>query len=275
MISMLRFASSAIFSILVLLPAHGQSLKPSPTSQEFHSRARLISGGTIGETWLAGIEITLDPGYKTYWRNPGESGLPPRFDWSGSRNVAAIDLRWPAPSRHEDAAGIAHVYSEKVIFPVLVKPADPTKPVELAVAAEYGVCKEICIPARTELKASLSAVDGHRTAIEAALARVPQPQALGSAGDLSILSVIPVSQDKPGLSVTVRAPAGTTPELFAEGPDDWYVSTSPLQDGQLFTVTVEDKPKDAVGPVPLRLTLVAGERAIETEVSLDGSVWSR
>jgi DsbC/DsbD-like thiol-disulfide interchange protein len=83
--------------------------------------------------------------------------------------------------------------------------------------------------------------------------------------------VQPLTQDKLGLSVTIRAPAGTQPTLFAEGPEDWYVSTSPPDDTNRFTVSVEEKPKDASGPVPLRLTLVAGGKAIETEVSLDGS----
>ncbi len=268
---MLRAASVAIFLISSFTAIAAQPVKPPASAQGFHSRARLISGGQQGGAWLAGIEITLDQGFKTYWRNPGDSGLPPRFDWSGSENVAGTEIRYPAPYRHEDAAGVAYVYGKKVVLPVLVRPRDESKPVRLVLAAEYGVCKDICIPARAEMSLDLTAEGPDRDAIEAALAKVPRPQALGAQADLSILSVASLTRDKPALTVTVRAPDGAKPSLFAEGPENWYFSTSLPDDGNRFTVTIEDRPRDASGPVPLRLTLVAGAKSVETEVSLDGN----
>jgi DsbC/DsbD-like thiol-disulfide interchange protein len=266
---MFRAASAAFFLILALAPIAAQSPQPSASIQGFHSRARLISGGLQGNHWLAGVEITLDPGFKTYWRNPGDSGLPPRFDWSGSENVAGAEVRFPAPYRHEDAAGVAYVYGKKVLLPVLVKAKDPGKPVKLALSVEYGVCKDICIPARADLSLGLTDDGPGRSAIEAALAKVPVPQALGAQGDLSVLAVEPVKQDKAAYTVTIRAPSGAKPALFAEGPENWYLSTSLPDDANRFTVTVEEKPKDAAGSVPLRLTLVAGGKSVETELSLD------
>ena len=266
---MFRAASVAFFLILSFSPIAAQSLKPSASSQGFHSRARLVSGGAQGDRWLAGIEITLDPGFKTYWRNPGDSGLPPRFDWTRSENLAEAEIRWPAPLRHEDAAGTIHVYGKKVVFPVIVKAAAKGKPVRLVLSAEYGVCKEICIPARADLALGLTEDAAGRSLIEAALATVPAPQPVGAGGDLSVLAVEPAKQDKQAYSVTVRAPAGAKPVLFAEGPENWYLSTSPADDANRFTVTVEEKPKDASGPLPLRLTLVAGGKSIETDLSLD------
>ncbi|WP_201837898.1 protein-disulfide reductase DsbD domain-containing protein [Microvirga zambiensis] len=266
---MFRAASAAIFFILSLAPIAAQSLKPSASTQGFHSRARLISGGLQGDRWLAGIEITLDPGFKTYWRNPGDSGLPPRFDWSGSENLADAEIRWPSPSRHEDAAGTIHVYGKKVVFPVIVKAAAKDRPVKLVLSAEYGVCKEICIPARADLTLDLTEDAMGRSLIEAALAKVPVPQPLAAPGDLSVISVEPVKQDKPAYIVTTRAPSSAKPALFAEGPENWYLSTSLPDDANRFTVTVEEKPKDASGPLALRLTLVAGGKSVETEVSLD------
>ena len=274
MASMFRAASVAFFCVLSFA-AVAQQAKPSASTQGFHSRARLIGGGQQGEHWLAGIEITLDQGFKTYWRTPGDSGLPPRFDWSGSDNVASTEIRWPAPKWHEDAAGVAYVYGKQAVLPVLVKPKDPTKPVKLVLALEYGVCKDICIPASANLTLDLSGANSERSAVEAALAKVPLPRPLGAQAELSILSIAPLSQDKPAFTVTVRAPSGTTPALFPEGPENWFLSASHPVDGDRFTVTVEEKPKDAAGPVPLRLTLVAGDQAIETEVSLDASTQPR
>ncbi len=146
---------------------------------------------------------------------------------------------------------------------------------KLAVSIDYGICKDICIPAHEELTTTLSGEGPDRAAIEEALAKVPRPQALGAQADLSVLAVEPLTQDKPGLSVTVRAPEGSKPALFAEAPENWYVSTSLPDAGNRFTITVDEKPKDASGPVPLRLTLTAGDKAVETEVSLDGNGQSR
>lgn len=271
MASMFRAASVAFFCVLSFAAAVAQPVKPATSSQGFHSRARLIGGGQQGEHWLAGVEIILDQGFKTYWRNPGDSGLPPRFDWSGSENVASTEIRWPAPKRHEDAAGVAYVYGKQAVLPVLVKPKDPAKPVKLVLALEYGVCKDICIPAHADLTLDLTGADAERKTIETALAKVPLPQPLGAQAELSVLAIAPLAQDKPAYAVTVRAPSGTKPALFPEGPDNWFLSVSHPADGDRFTVTVEEKPKDASGPVAVRLTLVAGDGAIETEVSLDGT----
>jgi DsbC/DsbD-like thiol-disulfide interchange protein len=271
MASMFRAASVAFFCILSFAAAVAQPVKPSASTQGFHSHARLIGGGEQGEHWLAGVEITLDPGFKTYWRTPGDSGLPPRFDWSGSENVATTEIRWPAPKRHEDAAGVAYVYGKQAVIPILVKPKDPTKPIRLVLALEYGVCNDICIPAHADLTLDITAAATERRAIEAALAKVPLPQALGAQADLAVLAIAPLTGDKPAFAVTIRAPSGTKPALFPEGAENWFLSASHPADGDRFTVTVEEKPKDASGPTPLRLTLVAGDKAIETEVSLDAS----
>jgi DsbC/DsbD-like thiol-disulfide interchange protein len=267
---MFRTISTAFFLILSVFSAIAQPLSSPSGAKGFHSQVRLLSGGKQGDVWLAGIEFTLDQGFKTYWRNPGESGLPPRFDWSGSENAASIEVQWPAPKRHEDAAGVAYVYGRKVILPVVVKPEQAGKPVKLALSVDYGICKDICIPAHAELSLPLSDPGTDRTAIGQFQAHVPVPQPLGASGDVAVVSVKANAQaDKPAFVVTVRTPTGTKPSLFAEGPENWYLSTSTPDADNRFTVTVEEKPKSA-GPASLRLTLVAGGKAVETEVSLDG-----
>src|SRR5688572_28170604 len=226
MASMFRAASVAFFCILSLAAAVAQPVKPSASTQGFHSRARLIGGGEQGEHRLAAVEITLDPGFKTYWRTPGDSGLPPRFDWSGSENLANTEIRWPAPKWHVDAAGVAYVYGKQAVIPILVKPKDPAKPIKLVLTLEYGVCNDICIPAHADLTLDLTSAGSERKAIETALAKVPLPQALGAQADLSILSITPLAQDKPAFAVTIRAPSGTKPALFPEGPENWFLSAS-------------------------------------------------
>lgn len=69
------------------------------------SRVRLIAGEATPNARRAGLEIRLDPDHKTYWRNAGDSGLPPTFDWAGSRNVEKVEVAWPAPERFADPSG--------------------------------------------------------------------------------------------------------------------------------------------------------------------------
>jgi DsbC/DsbD-like thiol-disulfide interchange protein len=262
-------ASAVAGFILTLLPAFGQSAPSSSQAHAPHSQVRLLSGGSLEGQRLAGLEIVLDDGFKTYWRTPGDSGLPPRFDWSGSVNVAGVEVKWPAPVRAEDAGGVAYAYHDKVLLPLLVKRQDPGKPAKLALAVDYGICKDICIPAHAEVSVALDGKGAQTEELKEALAALPRPQPLSAAGDLSVLAVTPVAADRPAFSVSVRAPAGSTPSLFAEGPEDWFLSTTPPGPDGKFTVAVEDRPKGAGGPIPVRLTLVAGGTSVETDVTLN------
>lgn len=243
-----------------------------------HSRTRLIAGRQESGRLLAGIEIRLDPGFKTYWRNPGDSGLPPRFDWTSSANTVDLDLRWPVPTRIEDAGGIEAVYEDKVVLPILVLPRDPGQPVDLRLSLDYGICKDICIPVHADLKLLL---DPQKQAdpqagqvLEEALAAVPIRQALGASGEISILKATRQPGDKPVFRIEVRTPPKTQPVLFAEGPDGWYLSTS-SPEGDAFLVTVEEKPEGGPNDIPVHLTLGAGSKAVETEVRLDAAALPR
>lgn len=254
----------------------------SPWAAGHRSRARMIAGGESGAARWAGIEIALDRGFKTYWRHPGESGLPPAFDWSGSANLASVEVLWPAPRRFDDAGGVAYGWEAGVVLPLRVTPREPGRPVRLALRFDYGVCKDICIPARAELALALEpGGSAPSPAIERALAAVPEPRAVGAAGDLAVVAAEPSGGPKPGLAVTLRAPAGAPPVLFAEGPEGWFLSTPAGMPGWspdgaapatvTVPVAVDERPAGAAGPVAIRLTVTAGGRAIETEARLDAA----
>src|SRR5262249_47360799 len=92
-----------------------------------HSAARLIAGAMSKDRDVqflrAGIEIKLDPGWRTYWRDPGDSGAPPIFDFSGSENVKSVNVLWPAPEKFPDGAGGHSIgYRDRVVLPVHVVP---------------------------------------------------------------------------------------------------------------------------------------------------------
>jgi DsbC/DsbD-like thiol-disulfide interchange protein len=267
-------AGLLLLALTALGPTPAGAEEVSPWAQGLHSRVRLVAGGSLEGRPLAGVEFALDRGFKTYWRHPGDAGLPPSFDWSASDNVASVEVRWPAPKRVEDAGGVSYVYPEWVILPFVVTPQDPKRPVRLELTLDYGVCKDICIPAHSTLSLSLPAKAERHAGIEAALAGVPKPLALGAPGELAVLSTEALPGDKPRIAVLVRRPAGAKPVIFPEAPDNWFVSApaegeEPAADQTRFLLTLEERPKDHPGPLPLRLTLVAGEKAVETDVTVE------
>ena len=77
----------------------------SPWQRDAHSAVRLLAGSRSGPVLLGGIAFELQPGWKTYWRTPGDSGVPPRFDFSKSENIEAVTVLWPAPTKFDDGAG--------------------------------------------------------------------------------------------------------------------------------------------------------------------------
>jgi DsbC/DsbD-like thiol-disulfide interchange protein len=111
---------------------------------------------TSDGAWTAGLEITLADGWKTYWRMPGESGIPPQFDWSASANLKSVAIGWPAPRRYHDAAGETIGYTTRVVFPLRIEPVNGAKPVNAVLSLFYAVCKDICIPVKADLALQLS-----------------------------------------------------------------------------------------------------------------------
>ncbi len=113
-------------------------------------QARLVTaedGVAPGTTGLsAGLDMTLAEGWKTYWRSPGEVGLPPEIDWEGSTNVASVEILWPAPTRFR-AFGIENFgYKHEVVLPLRVTLERPGEPAALRAAVSMLVCSDVCVP---------------------------------------------------------------------------------------------------------------------------------
>src|ERR1700752_4520566 len=105
------------------------------------SAMRLVAGSSLGAAGglRAGVEIRLASGWKTYWRYPGDSGVPPAFDFSKSENVKSATVLFPAPMRFDDGAGGHSIgYKQGVLFPVHVVPKDMAKPAVLRVKIDYA-----------------------------------------------------------------------------------------------------------------------------------------
>jgi DsbC/DsbD-like thiol-disulfide interchange protein len=226
----------------------------------------------------AGIELKIAPGWKTYWRYPGDSGVPPRFDFSSSSNVENIAVLWPAPHRFRDESGQSIGYKDRVIFPLHIVAKDKSRPVTLRLNVDYAVCDKLCIPAQGKAELELPASSpANEPAIAAAEAQVPVRQGLGDGIDFAIRSVRrDTSGDRPRVLVDVMAPEHFAVDLFAEGPTPQWALPLPTPTSgapagvRRFAFDLDGLPPGAKADgATLTLTAVAGGSAIEVNARLD------
>ncbi|WP_298850723.1 protein-disulfide reductase DsbD domain-containing protein [uncultured Ruegeria sp.] len=133
----------------------------------------LDGGRTANGTYLTALKLTLKDGWKTYWRAPGDAGIPPEFDWKQSSNVGQVEITWPAPEIF-DQNGLQSIgYQNQLVLPIEITPRNPAKPVRLQGEMDLGVCKDVCIPERLDFDHTLDAGADRNPAIAAALAQRP------------------------------------------------------------------------------------------------------
>ena len=277
----LRHFALATAALLTAMPVtHAADV--SAWDADARSGMRLIAGKGTGDAnnrvLRAGVELKLAPGWKTYWRYPGDSGVPPRFDFSQSSNVKSVDVQWPLPHRFADGSGHSIGYRDAVIFPLSVVPEDKSKPVTLRLKLDYAICEKLCVPVDAKAELGLSdGVSSQDTALTAAAARVPKPAALNEGTALAINSVRRESAGKlPKIVVDVTAPENSTVDLFAEGPSpDWSLPLPAPVPGapagkRRFAFELDGLPPGATATgATLTLTAVAGANAIEVTAHLD------
>lgn len=224
---------------------------------------------------VAGVHVKLDDGWKTYWRNPGDAGLPPTFNWSGSKNLKSAKVLWPAPVRFKDSAGTSYGYKKEVVFPVIIEPQDSGAPVDLHLRLEYAVCADICIPAEAELSVS-SAASGffsrsYTGLLETYLARVPVRIEPGKAKAIGIRDAkAKLRGDNPELVFKAKFPVGASSrDLFVEGPEGFYLPPSKVEsvggDGSIryrVDLAKADDPKQLAGKSVI-VTLVSSKAQAE------------
>lgn len=227
------------------------------------SKARLVSGTPDIDgkpTLIAGVQLRMNPGWKTYWRNPGDSGVPPSFDFRGSKNLKQAVLLYPAPHRIADANGTAIGYDDEVIFPVKITPERDGEPVELKLDFEYGLCKDLCIPNEVSLALALAPDQGRGDAVllENALALVPKEAAPGLLPAVENVTA-DLDAPKPTLAIDAVFPKGAREaDLFING-EETYVPVpkpaAPLADGKQRFIVSFGSPSEAAALKGKTLTL--------------------
>jgi len=242
---------------------------------------RVVAGGTKvadGASALrAGVEIRLAPGWKTYWRYPGDSGVPPHFDFDKSENLKSVQVAWPAPQRFTDADGSFIGYRDNVLFPLSIEPKDAGKPVVLRLTLDYAICEKVCIPVQARGELTIKGGANADSIIAKAEQAVPRAQPLGADAKLSVKAVHRDDGAKPArVLVDIAAPDGSPVMVFAEGPTaDWALPVPDKVEGapaglQRFAFALDGLPPGAnASGATLKVTAVAGPDAIETTFRLD------
>ena len=269
----LGFAAT-VFSSFVTIEARAEDA--SPWQRDGHSAVRLLAGSRSGAVLLGGIAFQLDPGWKTYWRNPGDSGVPPRFDFSKSENIEAVTVLWPAPKKFDDGAGGHSLgYRDQIVLPLRIVAKHADKPVTLRADIDYAVCEKICIPVQAFAELPFTSVASTEdSTLFAALDTVPKP---ANVGDPNPLTIRDVKRDgKSTVLVDVVSPETKEVSLFVEGPTpDWSLPVPELLNHsppglKRFAFELEGLPPGANPEgAALKLTLVGGDRSYEFNVNLN------
>lgn len=233
-----HIVSTIIFALVTAASSGGVSGTASAASSatpwvEGHKgKVRLLAGRIPEQDGLihAFVEIALEPGWKTYWRTPGDAGgLPPSFDWSKSTNLAAAEVAFPAPRRFTDRSGNTIGYENSVLLPIALTPQQVGQPISLVVGMHYGICKDICIPADAEMALEVPAADALEAApadaLEA-LADVPRPQDKLRPGDPALVRAeATLSEPTAKIRIEARFPKGeaSSADAFLEAPDGIFL----------------------------------------------------
>ncbi|EEA94093.1 protein-disulfide reductase DsbD domain-containing protein [Pseudovibrio sp. JE062] len=268
-----RFFKSTLIAAAVLSASVSSALSSSVSEWVIvqGGAVRLIraSEPTPDGLYRGGIEFRLEDGWHTYWRYPGEAGIPTEASFVNSVNIASAELMFPAPKAYSDGFSTSLIYSEKVVLPVLLKRMDDARPAILNANLTFGICKDICIPGQAEVSLVFPAVtmkdEVADKLVNDAFALVPIAQ-----GDLPSqfpeIKVVGEGKERQ-IEISAKVPAKEkAPELFVEGPAGSYHGvpklTSVKKGKAHWTLPYIGLPED-VSELELRLTLVTKDGAFE------------
>src|SRR5665213_255594 len=270
----LGFAATLLASSLAV---EARAQDASPWIHDGHSAVRLLAGSRSGAVLLGGIAFQLQPGWKTYWRTPGDSGVPPRFDFSKSENIEAVTILWPAPTEFDDGAGGHSLgYHDQIVLPLRIVAKNADKPVTLRAAVNYAVCEKLCIPVDAEPELAFTSVASTEdSALFAALDTVPKPANIGDPNPLPIRDVKRDGKTTVQVDVVASANASNV-NLFVEGPTpDWSLPVpKPVERSppgvKRFSFELDGLPPGANPEgAALKLTLVGADRSYEFNTNLN------
>lgn len=244
--------------LMTALPALADEPPPGLVSAE------LLPGWITPEGHrITALRLELEPGWKTYWRSPGDAGVPPRFDWQGSGNLGPVRVLWPRPEVIDSGGERTLGYHNRLVLPIEIAPAAPGQPVAPRVVVDFGLCLDICVPAQVALTAPPPGA-APDPLIEAALDR--QPRLSDEQPDCEIRPI------KDGMQVTATLPETESAqgedvameladkEIWVSAPETSAAGARMVARADFVAASGKPFPLDPAG---LRLTLIGPGDAVE------------
>lgn len=230
---------------------------------------RLLPGWQLPDgAHMAAIEVTLADGWKTYWRAPGDAGVPPVFSWAGSDNVRAVQVVWPRPEVFWQNGMRSIGYSKHLVLPLRIEPG-AQGPVHLDGSLQMGICSDICVPLVVDLQ-DLRLPDSTRPVPAIAAAMADRPYSGAEAGVRRVSCSVQPDGRKVRLRTEIEMPAlGGTEVVVVEtaDPSVWVSETETRREGpRLIAETELQAMRGGVLMLDrsgLRLTVLGGSRAVD------------
>lgn len=229
----------------------------------------ILSGWrTADGTHVAGLRIQLAPGWKTYWRAPGDGGIPPRFGWQGSENLDGAAFHWPVPEVFGQNGMRSIGYTDVVVIPVELSLDNAGQPARMRGQLQIGVCEEICVPVVLDFDAVLPVGGARDSAIVAAMLDRPNTAAEAGVGAVTC-SIDPIED---GLRVTARvdmAPMGGAENVVIESGDQqvWVSQPQTWRDGNALFARSDmihvNGGGFALNRSEVRITVLAGNSSVD------------
>jgi DsbC/DsbD-like thiol-disulfide interchange protein len=243
----------------------------SPWTDFREAQVRLVAATPIrpGAPLSAGLEIRLAEGFKTYWRSPGDSGVPPVFDFTRSSGLEAVTVRFPMPETFDDGAGgRAWGYKSSVVLPIEARVTALSARLDLKL--DFAVCGTMCIPLSGEIRLETASAGPAEAASAAALAfwrgRVPEPASAPAP------TAARLAGDPPRYRILLPFPGDAT-ELAVFAEANGFLETLAIRPAGsgLAEITLRGEPMPGTGRLgPVRLTYGDRHRAFERVIDLDG-----
>lgn len=268
----MRATQRHFLAVFVVLMASAAPLHASETQRSVAGEEVTLfeTGGWNNRPKLVGVRMRLQKGWHTYWRTPGDSGLAPNFDWSASKNVAAVEVLWPVPKRFDAEGDTTFGYEDEIVWPVWVRAIDPDEPIAVDLKMSYGVCKDICVPNEVHLSKTVSPVSYEITApslndklIRPFLDRVPK----APRPPVTVTAKLTGEE----LSVTLSS-VSEAPALIPEGPRGvWFgkPETTQTSKGVMYKMPVEINKGRALKGSDIVLTFSGPKIAVEAKVKVE------
>jgi DsbC/DsbD-like thiol-disulfide interchange protein len=251
-----------IFAFLVAFPALAG---PADGVVEL----KVLSGWRTGNgTHMVGFQLRLAPGWKTYWRAPGDGGIPPRFDWQGSQNVATAAFHWPVPEVFDQNGMRSIGYTNILVLPVELSLGVSNAPAQMRGRVQIGVCENICVPVLLDFDALLPVVGTRDPAIVAALLDRPMTEDEADVGVVTC-AVDPTTE---GLRLTISvdmAQNGANEAVVIEAGDQqvWVSQPQTWREGNTLFARSDmihvNGGGFALNRSNIRITVLANSKAVD------------